>query len=351
MIKAAHGNLLLSEAEALVNTVNTVGIMGKGIALQFKRAYPDMFAEYERAAKMGQLRLGEMSVWENSSLTGPKFIINFPTKRRRRSPSRLPDIEAGLVDLVRVIETRGIKSVAIPPLGCGHGGLNWRDVEALIVAAMATLPEGVDVFVYPPEGAPPSEDMVDRRTPPPLTPARAALIKLLRNYENFALHDTSLIEVQKLVYFLQLAGQDLRLNFVKGRYGPYSDSIRKTLRDMEGHFIVGFGDGSASVLSAEPLRVMPDVVSQADAVLANDAEVMDRVRRVMALTDGFDSTYGLELLATVYWVAHDINSRDTEAIYQDVQRWTQRKAELFTRDHIVAAIDQLDKQSWLTTIG
>jgi hypothetical protein len=169
--------------------------------------------------------------------------------------------------------------------------------------------------------------------------------------ENLALHGTSLIEVQKLMYFLQLAGQNLRLTFVKGRYGPYSDDLRKTLREMEGHFVTGFGDGSASALSAEPLWVVPGALEQAETVLADDGEVMARVQRVIALTEGFDSSYGLELLASACWVAHDIGSRDTTDICQNVQRWTQRKAELFTEDHVMSAVTQLEEQSWLTDIA
>lgn len=120
MIRDMHGNLLADEADALVNTVNTVGVMGKGIALQFKRAYPEMFKAYARAAKDGTLETGRMHVWETGSLTGPRFIINFPTKRHWKAGSRIEDIDAGLTDLVRVVRDLGITSIALPPLGCGN---------------------------------------------------------------------------------------------------------------------------------------------------------------------------------------------------------------------------------------
>ncbi|MCA1704199.1 MAG: macro domain-containing protein, partial [Actinobacteria bacterium] len=132
MIHESHGNLLDSDAEALVNTVNTVGVMGKGIALQFRRRYPDMFRAYERAAKRREVRLGQMHVWDTGAMTGLRFVINFPTKGHWRARSRLPDIEAGLADLVRVVREKSISSIAVPPLGCGSGGLDWAEVKPLI---------------------------------------------------------------------------------------------------------------------------------------------------------------------------------------------------------------------------
>ena len=159
MVRERHGNLLADDADALVNTVNTVGVMGKGIALQFKRAYPRMFTDYAREAKAGRLVTGRMHVWETGSLTGPRFVINFPTKQHWRAPSRMSDIGAGLTDLVRVVRERGIRSIAIPPLGCGNGGLDWTDVAPRIHAAFAALGDDVDVRVYGPAGAPPAHEM------------------------------------------------------------------------------------------------------------------------------------------------------------------------------------------------
>ena len=147
MIREMHGNLLADDAVALVNTVNTVGAMGKGIALQFKRAYPDMFRAYERAAKAGELQPGNVHVWETGALDGPRYILNFPTKRHWRAPSRLEDIEAGLADLVRVVDELAIRSIALPPLGCGNGGLDWSVVAPLIWDALTPLADKVDVRV------------------------------------------------------------------------------------------------------------------------------------------------------------------------------------------------------------
>lgn len=198
MIIDAQGNLLEAEADALVNTVNTVGIMGKGIALQFKKAFPDLFADYQRACDRGELQLGRVHVYATGR-TRPRFIINFPTKGHWRSKSRLEDVRAGLADLAEQIHALDITSIAVPPLGCGHGGLNWTDVRPLIVEALNNLTD-VDIMVYAPEGAPAAAKMVNRTDRPNMTIGRAALVTLVARYAE-RVADVSLIEVQKLMYF------------------------------------------------------------------------------------------------------------------------------------------------------
>lgn len=175
MITEARGNLLEADVDALVNTVNTVGVMGKGIALQFKRAFPEMFRDYTRAAKRGELALGQMHVWRTGLLTGPRFVINFPTKGHWKARSRLQDIDRGLESLVAVVRDLGIRSLAVPPLGCGHGGLEWRDVEPVLRRTLSGL-EDVDVLIYPPHGAPAAADMPSSDAKPPMTAGRAAPI-------------------------------------------------------------------------------------------------------------------------------------------------------------------------------
>src|ERR1019366_5271691 len=148
MIELTTGNLLDADVEALVNTVNTVGVMGKGVALMFKEAFPENFKAYEAACKRKELRVGRMFVTERHQFIGPKFIINFPTKQHWRNPAKIEWVEAGLEDLERVIVENGIRSIAIPPLGSGNGGLNWSDVRKKIEAALAALP--IRVVVYEP---------------------------------------------------------------------------------------------------------------------------------------------------------------------------------------------------------
>lgn len=348
MITEARGNLLAADVEALVNTVNTVGVMGKGIALQFRRAYPDMFADYARAVKGGEIQLGHMHVWGTGALSGPRYVINFPTKAHWRAGSKMADIEAGLHDLVRVVAEMGIRSIAVPPLGCGNGGLDWADVEPRIRSAFDALPD-VDVRLYAPGAAPEAAAMPTATARPDMTSGRAALVHLLDRYQRVAL-EASLIEVQKLLYFLQVAGEPLRLHFAKGDYGPYADNLRHVLRSVEGHYLIGFGDGSAPVLSAEPIRLLPGAADAAQEVLATSPDTRSRIDRVLELSQGFESMYGMELLASVHWVATQDSSgavSDVDGATKLVQDWTPRKSRTFTREHVATALDALSEHGWL----
>lgn len=337
MITREKGNLLQADAEALVNTVNTVGVMGKGIALQFKKAYPAMFKAYERACKNRDVQLGRMHVWETGALDGPQFVINFPTKGHWRAPSKLADIAAGLRDLVDVVQKYGITSIAIPPLGCGNGGLDWADVEPLIVDAFADLP-GVDVKIYPPQSALAASEMPNATQRPTMTVGRAALVSLLARYSRLAVGATP-IEIQKLMYFLQAVGEPLNLKFQPGRYGPYADNLRHVLSTVEGHFITGYGDGNSRVLEAEAMKPLPGAEDEALRVLAEHVETCERVEQVMRAIDGFESRYGMELLSSVHWmVSHDATAAaDWREAMEQVHRWTPRKKRTFTAEHIEAA--------------
>lgn len=345
MISEGQDNLLAADVEALVNTV---GVMGRGVALQFRRAFPEMFEEYARAANGGRIELGRMHVWPTGALSRPRYVINFPTKGHWRARSKLADIERGLSDLVRVIRWYEIGSIAIPPLGCGNGGLAWRDVEPRIRAALSEVPE-VDAVLYPPAGAPHAAEMRTATTRPGLTRGRSALVELLQRYTERAV-EASLIETQKLLYFLQTAGEPLRLNFVRGRYGPYADNVRHVLKLLEGHYLSGFGDGSASVPYAEPIRVLPGTVDAARDVLHAYPETAERIERVLELTDGFESAYGMELLSSVHWVAvqeHDEAAVDADAATRLVRAWSARKERMYTPEHVRAAWRTLRTRGWL----
>lgn len=346
MIAETTGNLLRADAEALVNTVNTQGVMGKGIALQFKKAYPAMYEDYRAAAKAGQVRLGHVQVWPTGQMTGPKYVINFPTKGHWKSRSKIGDIEAGLIDLIKAIKKFDIRSIAVPPLGCGNGGLDWRDVEPLIVRAFDQVPE-VDVLLFTPAGAPAASEMAKSDSRPEMTPGRAALVELLHRYTLQSFMAPGLVESQKLMYFLQVAGQPLRLNFKQHYYGPYADNLRHVLNVVEGHFISGFGDGSASVADAEPLSVLPEAAIDAKRALASDRDTQERIRRVLFLADGFESAYGLELLATVHWVAAQEAVGSDDEIVAKVCEWSPRKSRMFTEDHVRIALETLRGQGWL----
>jgi O-acetyl-ADP-ribose deacetylase (regulator of RNase III) len=340
-----QGDLLRQDdVDAIVNTVNCVGVMGKGIALQFKNKWPDNFRSYEAACKAKQIRPGRVFVYDAGGLVKPHFIINFPTKDHWRGKSRIEFIRDGLSDLIGQVKKLHILSIAIPPLGCGNGGLDWDEVRPLIERAFAALPE-VDVRLFAPSGAPNPKTMEVHTKRPRMTPGRAAILKVLDTYRALD-YGLSRIEVQKLAYFLQEAGEDLKLSFVKHQYGPYSEELRHALNRMEGHFIRGLGDG---VVEAE-LEPVEDALNEADEYLmeAGCTDLSKHVERVARLIDGFQSPYGMELLATVHWVAtREPRARTYDEASCAVLSWNERKAAVMRPAHIRIAWDRLVEQGWV----
>ena len=341
----ARGNLLKADVEALANSVNTVGVMGKGIALQFKNAFPANFKAYEAACKQQGVRLGKMFVFDNGQLFPPRWIINFPTKGHWRAKSRIGDVAEGLDDLCRVIKELEISSIALPPLGCGLGGLDWDEVRALITQRLADL--DVVVHLYAPEGAPDAADMVISTPRPRLTTSTAALVSVIDQYSQVALF-VSLIEIHKLMYFLQEAGENLQLMYRANYYGPYSDNLRHVLKSLEGHQLEGFGDGSKMVREAEPITVLPGGAQEASEALAENQRLGDRIQRMLELIEGYESAYGLELLASVHWMATEVAANDLSGATERVQTWSRRKQRMFTEQHIESAWRRLREHNWLT---
>lgn len=348
MIELTRGNLLEAPAEALVNTVNCVGYMGKGIALQFKQAFPANFKHYEAACHAGDMVPGKMMIHDNGGLVNPRYIINFPTKRHWKGKSRIEDIESGLSALVTDVQRLGIRSIAVPPLGCGLGGLEWRVVRPMIERAFAGLPD-VQVLLFEPAGAPEAKAMPIRTERPHMTPARALFIKLMDAYSALD-YSRTLLEVQKLAYFLQEAGEPLRLNYEAGHYGPYAPNLNKVLEVMEGHFIRGYGDSQKPEAEIE---LLPGAVDEASAFLADKRDSLTRLEQVADLIEGFETPYGMELLATVHWVAHyggrqgEAPAADMGAATNVIHAWNPRKQNIFKPDHIRAAWMQLAQRGWM----
>jgi len=340
-----QGDILKAEVEALVNTVNTVGVMGKGIALQFKQAFPANFKAYEAAVRRGEVHLGEMHVFHTGTIEWPRYIVNFPTKGHWRSRSRMEDIEAGLADLRRVILEYDIKSIAIPALGCGNGGLAWSDVRPLIEGSLSDLAD-VQMELFVPAGAPSPESMRIGTDRPKMTAARAALIGLLGRYLEPG-YRASMLEVQKLLYFLQESGEQLQLDFAPGKMGPYSERVNFVLQKLEGHYLRGYGDRSAGATA----RLLPGAVEEAHSYLADHPETENRFERVLMLIEGYESPYGLELLGTTHWVARESPEAavDFEVALRAVQRWSNRKKQLFTGEHVRRAWERLRALGWIDT--
>lgn len=343
-ISTVQGDLLKQlDVDAIVNTVNCVGVMGKGIALQFKKKWPENFKLYTAACRAGLVKPGHMFVYDAGLLASPKFIINFPTKDHWRSGSRLEFIRDGLNDLVAQIKQHQINSIAIPPLGCGNGGLDWHEVKPLIEQAFADLPE-VEVKLFEPAGAPKAVEMQVNSNRPKMTPGRAAILKVLETYRELN-YSLSKIEVQKLAYFLQEAGEDLRLKFVKHHYGPYADALRHALDKMDGHFIHGLGDG---VVNAE-IAPDQDALQEAERFInqSQQQKLLEHIAKVDELIQGFQSPYGMELLSTVHWVATREQAESPESALELIQAWNSRKRYLMKLAHVEAAWQQLTELGWI----
>ena len=342
MIEIQQGNLLKVNAEALVNTVNCVGVMGKGIALQFKQAYPDNFRQYAKACRASEVMPGQMFVVSTGNLFNPRYIINFPTKRHWKGKSKIEDIKSGLTALIQEIKQLGITSIAVPPLGCGNGGLSWKTVKPLIESAFLELPN-VQVLLFEPQGTPEADTMQVATEKPQMTRARALFVRLLELY-GIPGYRLTMLEIQKLAYFLQITGEPLRLQYIKEKYGPYANNLNHVLQKLEGHYIRGYGDRSREA----QIYVLPDGEIAARRFLENSDDAIERLERVSNLINGFETPYGMELLATVHWVVRENweAGEDSERAIELVREWNIRKSELFKPQHIRKAWQRLREQNW-----
>ncbi|MBI2923075.1 MAG: macro domain-containing protein [Planctomycetes bacterium] len=351
MIQYTAGNLLDSRAEAVVNTVNEVGVMGKGIALMIHDAFPANAKAYQAACRRGDVQVGRMLVFENAPGSAPRWIVNFPTKKHWRHSSKLEWIEAGLQDLVRVVRDRGIRSIALPPLGCGNGGLEWSQVKSAIDAALEPL-DDVKIEVFQPTDAylnAPKRNGVES-----LTPARALIVELVRRYAVLGLDCTNL-EIHKLAWFLSRAialeslPDPLKLSFEPNKYGPYADALRHVLDALDGSYL-HCEKRLADAGPLEPIWFEPSRRSTLEEYLQGDATkpLLPALDRTATLVDGFESPLGLELLSTVDWLLHEKGCEPTvDAVRSALRRWpggqsaARRKSALFSDRLLTLALGRL----------
>lgn len=354
MIRYTQGNLLEADADALVNTVNTVGVMGKGVALMFKEAYPENFRAYASACKAGEVEVGQVFVTERRDLMGPRWIINFPTKQHWRSRTQPEWIESGLKDLRRVIEEYGIRSIALPPLGCGNGGLDWHKVQPLIEAELGSL-ANTDILVFEPTSK--YQNVQKRHGVERLTPARALVSELVRRYWVLGL-ECSILEVQKLAWFLETSLSDLRLNepdpldlrFSANRYGPFAPRLTHLLDRLDGSYL----QCEKRLADAQPLDLIwfnHDKREKVSTYLASSEakKYLPALERASEIIDGYQSPLGLELLATVDWILRRMERpAEVEAIRTALREWpggesaAQRKLRLFDDRMIGFALRKLE---------
>ncbi len=354
MIRYTTGNLLRADAEALVNTVNTVGVSGKGIALMFKEAFPGNYRAYAAAAKAGDVRVGALFVTERHELLGPRFIINFPTKEHWRNPSRLEWVEQGLAALRQEIAARSIRSIAIPPLGAGNGGLEWSTVKPLIERALAGV--DADIVVYEPTSA--YQNVVKRHGVETLTltPARALMAEMIRRYAVLGF-ECSLLEAQKLAWFLTVAIERFGLanpiaeDFAPNRYGPYSDRVRHLLASLDGSYIA-CETRIADAGPFDPIRFRDKRREKVAAYLTTPEArpLRPALDHATDIVEGFQSPYGLELLATIDWLNRRAGvSMEVSVMTTAIARWpgpagaAERKARIFNARDIGVAIDHLQR--------
>jgi len=355
MIKYTQGNLLEAEAEALVNTVNTVGVMGKGIALMFKERFAKNMEEYAKACKAKQIHTGKMFVTETGELIGPKWIVNFPTKQHWRGSSKLEWITSGLEDLKSFIVENHVKSIAIPPLGAGNGGLEWSVVRKQIERFLADL-EDVCVLVYEPTSK--YQNVAKKKGVEKLTASRALIAELVRRYWVLGM-ECSLLEIQKLAWFLErvIESQDiknpLKLEFTSNNYGPYADKLRHVLDALDGSYL----KSEKRIADSDPLDVIWFDDKKRDKVnvfLKTEAkEYLPALELTSQIIDGFESPFGMELMATVDWLVKRENCEPTvDAIERGIrkwpagERWAARKAKLFDHHAITIALDRLQQSSF-----
>jgi O-acetyl-ADP-ribose deacetylase (regulator of RNase III) len=351
MMRFIQGNLLEARVDAVVNTVNTVGVMGKGIALMFKERFPENYKAYAAACKAKAVRVGEMFVTPGVELEGPRWIINFPTKKEWFQPTKLEWVRSGLLSLKEVIREKHIKSIAIPPLGCGNGGLNWAVVRPIIEDALAELKD-VEVIVYEPTSK--YQNVAKKQGVEKLTPARALIAEMIRRYWVLGIECT-LLEAQKLAWFLERTikkmnlENPLDLQFVADRYGPYANRLTHLLNGLDGSYL--HCDKRLADASAFDTIWFEDSKREKLELYLKTTEAKTYLPALEAtdkLIDGFQSPLGMEALATVDWLIIRENAKpNLDGIRQGIRYWpageihAQRKERLFNDRLLELALERL----------
>lgn len=342
MIHFTKGNMMTSTAEALVNTVNTVGVMGKGIALQFKEEFPENFAIYQTACSSGNLIPGKLLITREINSQGiEKIIVNFPTKLHWRNPSKYEYIKDGLSELVKAISEHNIKSIAIPPLGCGNGGLNWNIVKKMTVEALESI--DADIYIYEPNTDIKQALQTQSRSKDiKLTPSRGLITYAMYYYDSLG-EDCSLFVANKLAYFLQRQGSQAfaKIEFQAHYYGPYSHQIDHLVYDLNGSYIKGFEQMNATAF--EPLTMQHERRNEISKYVRTlDQQEQNSLKATINLISGFESTLALEILASVDFIRQRNPGISLADTITAIHNWSERKTKLFKDEYIQIAYDHLD---------
>jgi O-acetyl-ADP-ribose deacetylase (regulator of RNase III) len=345
-ITYTKGDMFKADADAIVNTVNCVGVMGKGVALIFKNKWPKNFKAYKAECDAKRLRPGKMFIYENGDMLNnerPRFLINFPTKDHWRGKSKMSFIEDGLDDFVLQVQKLDIRTVALPPLGCGNGGLPWKDVKTVIERKLADI-QDIEFIVY----APKEESLLPEHEDfpaDPMTFERALLIHTIGDFEKYFGGHLTRISLQKIVYFMQELGFDYGMKFARNNHGPYSERLKDIFKVMERKkFIHGFIEKPETGITVTKgaWAAAEEFFNQADP-----SEAFEKVRKLSLLIEGYESPYGMELLSSVHFLAvHEAHETETE-IVSAIQSWNDHKNSQFSPDAIKTAYERLKEDSFI----
>ena len=346
MIEFTKGDLLTSLDGVLVNTVNTVGVMGRGIALQFKDEFPHNYAVYAEACRRGELYPGKLLVVKDfSSRYGEKLIVNFPTKEHWRNPSKYEYIEKGLIALREFIKSNGVKSISIPPLGCGNGGLDWNKVKPMITESMADIDAIIHIYEPSAEVAKHLKETAVPVRDIKLTPERAMMLYALFFYETLG-EQASLFAANKLAYFMKRLGEPTfsKYKFTRAHFGPYCYQLGKTLHQLNGKYLTGLEQ--MELRAFDPLTLQYNTLEEVNQYVEQNLspESRERLNRLTALVSGFQSTLSLEVLATVDYVLNENPGISQEDTIQKVWEWSDRKKTLFKERYIRIAYNHLKEE-------
>jgi O-acetyl-ADP-ribose deacetylase (regulator of RNase III)/uncharacterized protein YwgA len=351
-VRVLEGDLLKSNMHALVNTVNTVGIMGKGVALAFKKRYPEMFHDYVIRCDRGEVRLGEPYVYHAYD----HLVVNFPTKQHWRSVSRLSDIVAGLDYLERHYKEWGIKSLAVPPLGCGNGQLEWRVVGSILLRHLRRL--DIPVELYAPHGSQllsetqldllGLDDEHDEERAWRLEPWLVAIAEIVSRLESLRYHwPVSRVMLQNIVYFATVGGLPTGLQFERASYRPYAADLKAAVGRMQNNGILQEQSRGRMI----EMRSGPALEDARKSYSEQLNEWTDLIDRLVDLAARFD-TSGAEIAASVHYAAGDLRKQldrtpTVAEVVAYVEEWNQRRTPQLERNTILRAVVNLGTQGWL----
>lgn len=343
-IEYKTGDMFDEPTEAIVNTVNCVGVMGKGVALEFKRRWPDNFRAYKRLCDDKMLAPGKMFIFDNNDFLtqgAHRYLINFPTKAHWRSKSKLEYVVDGLDDFVKQVRALGIESVTIPPLGCGNGGLDWDVVRPIIETKLQPL-EDVRFVVYAPVGTvTPSEQTT---APDEMTTERATLVVTFAELEKFFGGHITRLTAQKITYFLQAMGIGFGLTFKKSQFGPYSEPLHAALKVMEARNYI---DGYTS--EERQITVTHGAYAAAQEYLdVNGASATEVVSKLSLLVEGYESPYGMELLSSIHYLASTDGITTQPEMSNALDEWNDHKRDSFSIEAVSAALARLKEDSFIS---